>query len=221
MNFEQNGFELVPNVIAPERRDSLIAALKDWAPDGPGSRDLLDAPWCQDLAGDLRGHPRLASLLPAAATAVQCTYFHKSASLNWLVSYHQDLAIPVRARIDAPSWSGWSIKQGVPFVQPPTSVLEALTAVRVHLDPNDEDNGPLRVIPGSHACGRLDPEAIRAARADRPEFLCTAPERSALAFRPLLLHASSKSRTAKPRRVLHFLFGPPNLPDGLEWRLAV
>jgi hypothetical protein len=40
-------------------------------------------------------------------------------------------------------------------------------------------------------------------------------------MRPLLLHASSKATSPVPRRVLHFVFGPPTLPLGLEWRWAV
>jgi hypothetical protein len=40
-------------------------------------------------------------------------------------------------------------------------------------------------------------------------------------MRPLILHASSKATGAGERRVLHFLFGPPTLPHGLKWRLAV
>jgi hypothetical protein len=38
-----------------------------------------------------------------------------------------------------------------------------------------------------------------------------------MAMRPLLLHASSKATGSSRRRVLHFLFGPPALPFGLEW----
>jgi hypothetical protein len=43
----------------------------------------------------------------------------------------------------------------------------------------------------------------------------------ALAMRPLILHASSKATSLASRRVLHFVFGPPKLPLGLEWRWAI
>jgi hypothetical protein len=36
-------------------------------------------------------------------------------------------------------------------------------------------------------------------------------------MRPLLLHASSKATGTSRRRVLHFVFGPPDLPLGLAW----
>jgi len=40
-------------------------------------------------------------------------------------------------------------------------------------------------------------------------------------MRPLLLHASSKGTGTSRRRVLHFLFGPRDLPLGLQWQRAV
>jgi hypothetical protein len=42
-----------------------------------------------------------------------------------------------------------------------------------------------------------------------------------LVLKPLLLHASSKASMPSQRRVLHFVFGPPVLPFGLEWPQAV
>ena len=43
----------------------------------------------------------------------------------------------------------------------------------------------------------------------------------ALLMRPLLLHASTRINGGGNRRVLHFLFGPPNLPFGLQWHTTV
>jgi hypothetical protein len=40
-------------------------------------------------------------------------------------------------------------------------------------------------------------------------------------MRPLLLHASSKASGSSLRRVLHFLFGPRDLPHGLRWQHAI
>jgi hypothetical protein len=37
-------------------------------------------------------------------------------------------------------------------------------------------------------------------------------------MKPLLLHASSKASVAGIRRVLHFVFGPAQLPGALRWR---
>jgi hypothetical protein len=42
-----------------------------------------------------------------------------------------------------------------------------------------------------------------------------------LVMRPPILHASSKATEQRQMRVLHFVFGPPKLPSGLEWRWVV
>lgn len=63
-----------------------------------------------------------------------------------------------------------------------------------------------------------EPQALAAVT---HEQLCPVPAGGALLMRPLLQHASSKSSSGKPRRVLHFVFAPRDLPAGLRWRWAV
>ncbi|MGE3175708.1 MAG: phytanoyl-CoA dioxygenase family protein, partial [Planctomycetota bacterium] len=133
------------------------------------------------------------------------------------VALHQDLSLPVRERRDAAGWSGWSEKDGVMFAQPPVTVLERVLGVRLHLDPCDADDGALCVVPGSHRHGRLDPAAAAALRERSGEEPCVAAAGDVLLLRPLLLHRSPKSTSARPRRVLHFVFGPGTLPDGMAW----
>jgi ectoine hydroxylase-related dioxygenase (phytanoyl-CoA dioxygenase family) len=207
-----DGFEIVPKVISPALRDELVSRVTHL----PLSRSLLEEPWCRKLAAFLRISP-LAPLLPDSLVAVQCTYFDKSENSNWFVAYHQDLTIPVMQRIASRECIAWTTKNGTAFVQPPLPVLEALVSVRIHLDENNHENGPLRVIPGSHRHGRLARNGMLPGQRGRAEMICLAPERSALVFKPLLLHASSKSRTAQPRRILHLLYGPRTLPEGLQW----
>lgn len=152
---------------------------------------------------------------------MQCTLFDKAADRNWLVGWHQDLAVPVRDKVMDAACSGWSLKEGMNFVQPPDAVLADMVAIRVHLDDSAAGNGPLRVIPGSHVQGRLAASDAASQRALIGEVVCTVARGGALLMRPLLLHASSKAEVDMPRRVLHFLFGPPDLPLGLRWHLAV
>ena len=71
-----------------------------------GTRNLLSFSWCQELAAKVSEHPDIAKLLRKDAVAVLCTYFEKSAEMNWLVPAHQDLSIPVASHIDAPQCSG-------------------------------------------------------------------------------------------------------------------
>ena len=166
----------------------------------------------------MRAHPLLADVLGADLVAVQCTLFEKSAERNWLVSYHRDLSIPVAARVADPSLQGWSEKEGVMYVQAPSSVMPQLCALRLHVDHCGAQDGPLRVIPGSHLRLETDglPEDIRA-----QEQTCLVERGAAMLMHPMLWHASSKSVSQSRRRVLHFLLGPHTLPVGLRWHQLI
>jgi ectoine hydroxylase-related dioxygenase (phytanoyl-CoA dioxygenase family) len=75
----------------------------------------------------------------------------------------------------------------------------------------------LRVVPGSHRLGRIDAAAAHREREDRGEDAVSVSKGGLMVMRPLLLHASSKTLADSPRRVLHFVYGPSALPDGLRW----
>lgn len=221
MNFERDGVTMVPAILSRAACAGLAAQVLLSDPAKGGTRSLLAQPWCAALVAQLRADPALASCLPAGHVAVQCTFFEKSAERNWLVPIHQDLSIPVAARVDAVALRGWSEKEGALFVQAPVAVLEQMVALRLHLDDCMDEDGPLRVVPGSHLGGIVgNADAICAREAGR-EVSCTAAAGDVLALRPLLLHASSKGSGSGRRRVLHVVFGPRALPHGLAWALAV
>jgi hypothetical protein len=217
---ELTGFVVLPGVISEAQCQSISDLLLSNPIEGVGSRNLLEAEWCSSLAATLRDTIDLGSAL-ADSVAVQCTYFDKSEHSNWLVPLHQDLSIPVQAQVANPELKGWSTKEGSIFVQPPASVLEQMIAVRVHLDDSAGDNGPLRVVPGSHRSGRLRPEEQRQFRDAHGEVLCATPRGGVVALKPLILHASSKATSSRPRRVLHYVYGPEELPYELAWARAV
>ena len=106
------------------------------------------------------------------------------------------------------------------FARPPRGVLEDMLAVRLHLDNCDDDNGPLRVVPGSNRLGIIPSGTIQDCVTSHGEIVCTAKEGEALLMRPLLLHASSKAVVARHRRVLHLVYysGAP-IPE--KWHRAV
>jgi hypothetical protein len=220
MTLETDGFARIPDALSTAECVDLSAQLLDAVQGGVGTRGLLEFAWCRSLAARLRSQS-LRPLLPANHVAVQCTYFEKSKGRNWLVPIHQDISIPVRERRAAPGFGGWSSKEGGLFVQAPPELLAQLTAVRLHLDHCGEDDGPLQVVPGSHALGILEPEAADALRARNGSTTCLADAGDLFVMRPLLLHASSKASGSSFRRVLHYLFGPPQLASGLNWRHAV
>lgn len=219
--FEADGFAGIAQVL-PQRECELIAAVTvTIGSDSAGTRCLLDQEWCRALTGRLRRNADIAALIPADYVAVQCTYFEKSVDRNWLVPIHQDLSIPVANRIDHPDLRGWSEKEGGLFVQPPTALLEQLVALRLHLDVCSEQDGPLQFVPGSHLAGRISAKDTRLKRQAGPVVSCPMERGDALAMRPLVLHASSKAGGSSKRRVLHFVFGPRELPYGLSWQRAV
>jgi ectoine hydroxylase-related dioxygenase (phytanoyl-CoA dioxygenase family) len=214
---DQDGFAVLPDLLeAPELQD-IDSRLAGVLQDAAGTRRLLDAPWCVALAQRLARDARVREALPHESVPVQCTLFVKSLARNWLVSLHQDLCIPVAERITSPECSGWSEKEGQIFVQPPVAVLEQMLAIRLHLDAYDENSGALRTVPGSHDMGRLAATTARQLRERRGEVSVAVPRGGAMLMKPLLLHASSKTSVEKPRRVLHFVFGPASLPCGLRW----
>ncbi len=215
--FGRDGFVTVPDVLGTEECVAALAEVQGWSGNGPGSRHLLSLPWCRQLAAKLRKAGDLAALIPESHVAVQCTYFEKSRDTNWLVALHQDLGIAVRERVEHAALTGWSVKEEMHFVQPPLQVLEQLVAVRLHLDDCGADDGPLRVVPGSHDMGVMDGVRAAEVRNERGEVSCPVAVGAALVMRPLLLHASSKATGSSRRRVLHFLFGPALLPYGLDW----
>ncbi|HVJ61366.1 MAG TPA: phytanoyl-CoA dioxygenase family protein [Tahibacter sp.] len=219
--WHDGGFALLPALVTPHACEHLASAADAAFAGAVGARDPLAHAWCRDLAQQLAAHPALRLLLPSGHVAVQCTYFSKSTARNWLVALHQDLSIAVAAHVDDTRLTGWSRKDGVVHVQPPADVLASLVAVRLHLDDCGDGDGPLRVVAGSHRHGRLAPDDENRLRDAHGLTTCTALRGDALVLRPLLLHASSKASGTSRRRVLHYVFGPCELPYGLRWHQRV
>jgi hypothetical protein len=221
LQLQLDGFAVIPELIDTEECSMLAARLDELQATGAGSRTLLELNWCRVLAGKLHHNVTIDAVLPSGAVAIQCNYFDKSPGKNWLVALHQDLSVPVQGRVASAACSGWSEKEGQIYVQPPAAVLEQFLAVRIHVDPCSTESGALRVVPGSHRAGRLNAPQVEKLREERGETVVPVLRGGALLMRPLLLHASSKSSAIRPRRVLHFVFGPPRPSEGLTWRHAV
>ena len=150
-------------------------------------------------------------VLGADAFPYRATLFEKSADANWLVVWHQDTALPLRARLDVQGWGPWSVKERVLYAHAPASVLSQVLALRVHLDNSTADNGPLRALPRTHTVGVLSDESLHELSTRISPVDCTVPKGGVVAMRPLIVHASSKSRIEAPRRVLHVEYAASEL----------
>jgi len=179
-------------------------------------RNLLDVPIVRELAASEPVKQLVTACLGKECFAVRGILFNKTPESNWKVTWHQDKTIAVRERREVASFGPWSVKAGVPSVQPPASVMAKMVAIRLHLDDSHESNGPLRIIPGSHKAGCLSTEEVATWR-ERPSVVCTVPRGGAILMRPLLVHASSSCSKPEPRRVIHLEFAAEDLPSDLEW----
>jgi len=202
---EENGYAIQPAMFSPEFVDSFSRDIEivATARGGAGVRNALRF----DPVAALAGHPLLAGMacevLGNKSFPFRATLFDKSPTSNWLVVWHQDTALPLRERIEVPGWGPWSVKENINYAHAPAGVLSQVLALRLHLDDSSADNGPLRVLPRSHLQGVLSDESIHDLGVRITPVDCVAAKGGVVAMRPLLVHASSKSRAEIPRRVLH------------------
>jgi len=146
---------------------------------------------------------------------VKSIYFDKPETSNWYVAYHQDLTISVDKKLEMQGFGPWTTKKNQFAVQPPLPVLENIYTIRIHLDDTDENNGALKVVPGSHAKGIYRPETI-----DwnvETEEICKVEKGGIMIMKPLTLHGSNRTTDGRRRRVIHIEFSDMELPEELNW----
>jgi ectoine hydroxylase-related dioxygenase (phytanoyl-CoA dioxygenase family) len=195
---------------------------------------LLDSLKVEPLRGGIR---RIEQLVPEVATLarssrllaiakqhllgqphlVRAIYFDKSPDNNWFVTWHQDRTVAVSDRFEMEGWGPWSLKAGAWHVQPPIEVLESMITIRVHLDSATTSNGCLKIAPGSHRLGLLASDGVLEHIDKNQVVYCEASVGGAVVMRPHVLHASEKSTSNAPRRVLHFEYCSFQLPEGIAW----
>ena len=219
MNQTDSGHSILQEVF--ERREMFrVANALDGAPISrtkAGARHVLSVPMVRELAGDPRLLEVAASFVAATPVPFRATLFDKSPASNWLVVWHQDTALPLRARVNDASWGPWSVKAGILYAHAPASALATVIALRVHLDDSTAANGPLRVLPGTHLQGVLSDEDIERLTRNVTPVDCVAPSGGVVAMRPLTIHASSKASDGNPRRVLHIEYAATvHLGSGIE-----
>jgi hypothetical protein len=226
----RDGFAVLPGVLSESQVEAILAGLGDALARAAGAeaavmgeaggiyaaRNVLLL-W-PEAAETWRQPPlprALAEILGTGFGLVRVLYFDKPPDQTWALPWHKDLTVAVRDnRLGGTRFRKPTTKAGVPHVEAPAEVLQGMLTARLHLDDATEENGPLKVVPGSHRLGKaLDlgdvrPHTVLARRGD------------VLLMRPLLAHCSNRSQpgTGRHRRILHLEFAASaDLPDGYTW----
>ena len=211
---EHDGFAILPACL----NEATVQLLcEEFGVARPPERNLLSLLSVRELAMSNPVRAIVGTILGRECFAVRGIFFNKTRNSNWKVVWHQDLTIVVRERKHLDGFGPWTMKAKVLHVQPPPQIMSNILAIRLHLDESGIDNGPLRVIAGSHRHGRLSAEQIRNLEKQN-SVTCAVPQGGALLMRPLLVHASSACAIQKSRRVIHLEFAATELPQGLDWR---
>jgi ectoine hydroxylase-related dioxygenase (phytanoyl-CoA dioxygenase family) len=217
------GFRIVNGVLDPTETSHLLRTLEasPLTRSRAGARHLMKHSADSDVANDPRLLPIARGFLGPSAVPYRATLFVKSSARNWLVTWHQDVALPLQERRDVPGWSSWSMKSGITYAHASAVALSRVVALRLHFDDSREDNGPLRVLPGTHALGVLSASNAERLVREIPPIDCLVSSSGIVAMRPLILHASSKAETDHPRRVLHIEYVDSlEIGDGLRIAIA-
>jgi ectoine hydroxylase-related dioxygenase (phytanoyl-CoA dioxygenase family) len=219
-NLERDGFAIAPAVMNADTIHNLSSEIEKLFTTIPpaGIRALADKVFAiRPLAQSRAVRDLIEPILGVDARMVRSILFSKNEQANWHVAWHQDLAIAVKVKADLSGYTNWSLKEGVVHVQPPIEILQRMLTIRLHLDDADETNGALWVSPGTHRMGRLAASEAATVAAQNGKHLCSVNAGDALLFRPMLLHASRKSTSNRPRRVIHLEYAAADLPEPLVW----
>ena len=186
-----------------------------------GSRHLMSQPEVRRVASDPHMLEIARVALGTDAVPFRATLFAKSGAANWLVVWHQDTALPLKSDFVLAGWGPWSQKSGIAYSHAPSWALSRIVALRLHLDASTINNGPLRVLPGTHASGVMNDDDVFALSRSLTPVDCVVGRGGVLAMYPLLVHSSSKARSAEPRRVLHIEYADSlELAPGIDLAIA-
>lgn len=225
MNLQETGFTIIENVYTAEEVTAIIEAINSIDTSGPAFRKTSDLFAIRRFVKEVQAisplvfNNRLRTIINELFGPdyflVKSIYFDKPEQSNWFVAYHQDLTISVEEKKQVAGFDQWTVKNNQFAVQPPVALLENIFTIRIHLDDTDENNGALKIVPGSHRKGIYRPETIDWNK--EQEVVCKVQRGGIMIMQPLLLHASNRTTNNNKRRVIHLEFSNQLLPGELQW----
>lgn len=218
---ERDGYAVREGVFSEAECESVLSELSNYVDiSRAGVRNLMSVDVVARVATDERLRRLTEDLTGTMLTPFKAILFNKTGKANWLVAWHQDTALPIEQELTTGGWGPTSIKEGITFSHAPSDALNQILALRIHLDASTADNGPLRVIPGSHHHRISDDEFGDITNAGLHVEL-TVGRGGVIAMRPMLVHASSKCITEEPRRVLHIEYAQSlRIAEGITLAMA-
>lgn len=190
----RNAFD--PAVTAAARTAAGIGAIA--VVDSRGARQELNV-WTacgDDLLGVI---PRSASMVALAEELIGEPVYHWHSKISWKKPH---------------SAGTWDWHQDYGFWRDEGCERPAMTTVSIALDRQDQHNGCLRVVPGSHLAGTIDHVAIGSGRGARPAVVEELVDTNGVvdlvlepgdlvAFDCRTLHASGPNNSDAQRSILH------------------
>ncbi|WP_417353426.1 phytanoyl-CoA dioxygenase family protein [Flavobacterium alkalisoli] len=220
-----NGFTVLNNIYTKQETEDIAAIINSTKNTGDTfrkSKDLFairqflkEIPDVQPLVFNGKLKTIISALFGNDYFSIKSIYFDKPGNSNWFVAYHQDLTISVDKKTEIENFGPWTVKQNQFAVQPPIEILENIFTIRIHLDDTDENNGALKVIPGSHLKKIYRPETID--WNTEKEVTCNVDKGGVMIMKPLILHSSARTVNNSNRRVIHIEFSNMELPKEIKW----
>lgn len=228
-SLDRDGFCLLPSAVSGQVVSHLLMICKDtFASESAGVRARSSRGHVYAARNLIQSIPEVRTVwrnelllsflreqLGEGVGLVRALFFDKPPDRTWNLAWHKDTSIAVKDNsITSSFFSRPTTKAGVPHLIACDEVLRRMLTLRIHLDEVTDENGPLRVIPGSHVSSTSEGVGVDNA------VTIHAGIGDVLAMRPLISHASGSSveGTRRHRRILHLEFAADSkLPDGVQW----
>ena len=205
--FREDGFVIRPGFFSHDEIGPLIEACRAdpeidgaaWALADSNGEPQEVATWTE-LGNDLLGvFPRVARMVEAAETVLGMAVYH----------WHSKLSMKRPG-----SKGSWDWHQDYGYWYDEGTLYPDFVTVTVALDRMDRANGCLKLVRGSHRCGRIDVTKFGSASGTDPERLkwvlerhetveCNMEPGDVVLFHSNTLHASGPNESDRPRTLIH------------------